>query len=68
MKVSEVIKALQAMQDGYGDLLVNLSIGNKKSGPDMNYQTEDLYFRYEQYSDDGDIKAHDEISISDFPY
>lgn len=66
MKVSEVIKTLQIMQDTYGDLLVNLSVGMPPTEPNIN--TSIIYFRYEQYSKEGNIEAHDEISISDFPY
>jgi hypothetical protein len=66
MKVSELIKTLQVMQNDYGDLLVNLCIGMPPDKPNIN--TTNIYLRYEQYRDDGDIKAHDEISISDFPY
>ena len=66
MKVSEVIKTLQFMQDSYGDLLVNLSVGMPPDKLNVNSTT--IYFRYEQYSKEDNIEAHDEISISDFPY
>jgi hypothetical protein len=66
MKVSQLIETLKNMQDTYGDLVVNLSFGMP---PDKNnISVHDLYFRHEKYAKDGKNKAHEEISISSFPY
>jgi hypothetical protein len=66
MKVSELIRGLQSMQESYGDLKVNLSVGMKPDQLNVNSTT--IFLRCEQYADNCEEKAHDEISISDFPY
>ncbi len=64
MKVSELIKALQAMQESYGDLKVSITVhdGPVTNTPAKIMSSEDIFLGYDQMED------HDEINIRSFPY
>jgi lipopolysaccharide biosynthesis protein len=58
MKVSELIKELQCMQEAYGDLIVNMTYGHAE----WHHRDENMFLVYDQ------MKDRDEISIRNFSY